>query len=110
MTTMPHQSFGASNCCGCLNAVTRGDEADIVCGECDAIIRTVSAGDVDRVLTEMELSLDVSSEQCQKQHCQSVNILTGFSLVMAYTCRNCGEVVRLSDDSDVERFFGSDSD
>jgi uncharacterized protein (DUF983 family) len=73
-----------------------------------AIIRTVPAGDVELVLTEMELSLDVLSEQCP--HCRAVNILTGFSRMMVYTCRNCDEVVRLSDDSDVERLFGSDSD
>ncbi len=64
LTTILHQSFGAPDCCGCLNAVTRADEADIVCGECGAIIRTVPAADVERVLSEMELSLDVLSQQC----------------------------------------------
>jgi len=33
------------------------NEADIVCGECDAVIRTVPIGDLDRVITDMELSL-----------------------------------------------------
>jgi hypothetical protein len=106
MTTIPHESFGAPECCGCLNAVTRGDQADIICGECDATIRTVPVADLERVITEMELSLNISNHQCP--HCRSVNIVTGFSSVMAYTCRNCSEVVRLSDDSDVDRFFGSD--
>jgi hypothetical protein len=104
LTTMPHQSFGAADCCGCLNAVTRGDEADIICGECDALIRTVPVADLERVITEMELSLATSSEQCP--HCRSVNILTGFSSVMAYTCRNCWEFVRLSDDPDIDKLFG----
>jgi uncharacterized protein (DUF983 family) len=108
LTTLPHEFFGASDCCGCLSAVTRGDEADITCGECGAIIRTIRAGDVEGVLTEMELSLDVLSEQCP--HCKGVNVISGFSGLLVYTCRNCGEVVRLSDHADVQRFFGPDTD
>jgi hypothetical protein len=40
-TMLPHQSFGDPDCCGCLNGVVRGDQADIVCNECEAVVRTV---------------------------------------------------------------------
>jgi hypothetical protein len=39
-TIVPHESLGA-DCCGCIVAVNRGDEADLVCNECNALIRTV---------------------------------------------------------------------
>jgi uncharacterized protein (DUF983 family) len=54
----------------------------------------------------MELTLDFCSEECP--HCGKVNLITGFSVTMAYTCRGCGELVRLSDDPDVDRFFGTE--
>jgi hypothetical protein len=38
-TTLPHSSFGGPDCCGCLNGIIRGDQADIVCNECEAVIR-----------------------------------------------------------------------
>ena len=51
----------------------------------------------------MELTLDHCSETCP--HCGKVNVIRGFSQLMAYTCQDCGELVRLSDDPDIERFF-----
>jgi hypothetical protein len=33
-TVLPHSSFGAPDCSGCLNGITRGEQADIVCNEC----------------------------------------------------------------------------
>jgi hypothetical protein len=39
-----------------------------------------------------------------------VNVLPGFSKVMTFTCRECGKVVRLSDDPDIELFFGKPDD
>jgi hypothetical protein len=56
-------------------------------------------------LSEMELTLDFVSEigPC----CSKANLMSGFSTMMAYTCRECGGVVRLSDDPDVERYLGS---
>ena len=39
-------------------------------------------------------------------HCGKVNIFPGWSSMMAYTCRECGKVVRLSNDPGVEKFFG----
>ena len=45
-TTLPHSDFGDPDCCGCLNGVIRGDQADIVCNECGTVLRTVPAANV----------------------------------------------------------------
>src|ERR1700678_977235 len=56
-TTLPHSDFGDPECCGCLNAVIRGDHADIVCNECGTVLRTVPAANVGQTLTELEITL-----------------------------------------------------
>src|SRR5262245_12223690 len=40
-STLPHSDFGDPDCCGCLNGIVRGDQADIVCSECGNVVRTV---------------------------------------------------------------------
>ena len=64
-TTIPHEWFGDPECCGCLNGVVRGDQADIVCNECAAMVRTVAAAELLRALTEMELTLDVATKSAR---------------------------------------------
>ena len=54
---LPHADFGAPDCGGCLNGVIRGEQANIVCNECGAVVRTLAAADLQRTLDEMELSL-----------------------------------------------------
>ena len=76
-TTLPHSDFGDPECCGCLNGVIRGDQADIVCNECGTVLRTVPVANVGQTLTELELTLEVASEMCP--HCGSVNLFPGFS-------------------------------
>jgi len=56
-----------------------------------------------KTFDEMELTLDMCSEMCP--HCGAVNLMPGFSKILAYTCSECGEPVRLSDGPDVGRFF-----
>jgi hypothetical protein len=107
-TIIPHSSFGDPDCCGCLNPIVQGDHADIVCNECESIVRTVPSAELQKTLNEMELSLDMSTEMCP--FCRSVNVLPGFSKVMTFTCRECGKLVRLSDDTNAERFFGKPDD
>jgi hypothetical protein len=92
-TTLPHSEFGDSDCCGCLNGIICGEQAAIVCNECDAVIRTVPTGDLEQTLTAMELTLDVASEVCP--HCGSVNLFPGFSRMLAFNCRQCGKAVLL---------------
>src|SRR6266849_7752656 len=74
-TTLPHSDFGDPDCCGCLNGVIRGDQADIVCNECGTVLRTVHATNVGQTLTELEITLEVASEMCP--HCGSVNLFPG---------------------------------
>ncbi len=90
-TTLPHSDFGDPGCCGCLNGVIRGDQADIVCNECGTVLRTVPAANVGQTLTELELTLEVASEVCP--HCGSVNLFPGFSKMLAFSCRQCGKAV-----------------
>jgi ribosomal protein S27E len=61
-TTLPHSEFGDPECCGCLNSVIRGDQADIVCNECGTVLRTVPAANVGQTLTELEIALDVAAK------------------------------------------------
>jgi hypothetical protein len=88
---LPHSDFGDAECCGLLLPFERGDFADIICNECGATIRTVRAAGLRRTLDEMQLKLDVASERCA--YCRSVNILPGFSEMLAFTCRSCGRAV-----------------
>jgi hypothetical protein len=87
-TTLPHSSFGSPDCCGCPNGVTRRDEADLVCNECWAIVRTVAAGELERTIHEMELSLEVATAKCP--HCAAVHVQSGFSKLLAFVCAQCG--------------------
>jgi hypothetical protein len=67
--------------------------------ECDAVIRSVPATELQRTFTEMELTLDLSSAVCP--HCGAVNLFPGFSQILAFTCKECGEVAKLSDNPDM---------
>jgi hypothetical protein len=88
---LPHADFGAPDCSGCLLANVRGDEAEITCNECGAILRTVALADLQRTLDEMELSLVMCTALCP--HCGKVNIFPGFSEIDAYICQECGRAV-----------------
>jgi hypothetical protein len=103
-TTIPHSDFGDPECWGCLNGKIRGDIAVIECNECSAIVRTVPAPDLEKVLHDMELTLDIASATCV--HCGAVHLRPGFSRLLAFTCDTCGRVTKLSDDPNIELFFG----
>jgi len=92
-TILPHSSFRDPECCGCLYGIVGGDRAAIVCNECNVVVRRVPTAELEKTFTEMELSLDVATEKCP--YCGSVNILPGFSKVIAFTCRTCQKAVRL---------------
>jgi hypothetical protein len=34
-TALPHSDFGDPDCCGCLNGIIRGDQADIACNNAE---------------------------------------------------------------------------
>jgi hypothetical protein len=79
-TTLPHLSFGDPECCGSLNAVIRGDHADIVCNECSRGTHRPRGGS-ERTFDAMELTLETASEICP--HCGKVNLFLGFSRMEA---------------------------
>jgi hypothetical protein len=91
---VPHEFVGGKDCCGCLVAEFRGDEADLVCNECNAVIKTVPASDVESELSGMLLSQqDFTSAVCP--HCGTINTFFGFSKMLSYICSECGEPVSL---------------
>lgn len=106
VTRIPHSEFGGPDCGCCFNAVISGDEADIVCYECDTVVRTVPAADLQATLDAMELALPLCIEKCP--HCKGVSVITGLSKVFAFKCRHCGELVKLSKDVNIERIFGTE--
>jgi hypothetical protein len=103
-TWVPHQDFGDPDCGGFWYGIVRGDQGFIECNDCDAVIRVLPAADLRQTLNEMESSIEVATEQCP--YWGKVNLMPGFSVVMVYTCRECGEVVRLSDGPEIGRIFG----
>jgi hypothetical protein len=94
-TTLPHSSFGAPECCGCLVGHINGTRADIVCNECATVVRTVAVPDLQQTLTEMELTLELSAEMCP--HCGAVTLFPGFSSMRAFVCCECGKGVVVRD-------------
>jgi hypothetical protein len=84
---IPHDALGA-DCCGCLCVRVEGDQAQIVCNECAAVIRTVPLADVERVVRELAATDAVCSAVCT--HCGAVNTFPGWSAVEAFVCSACG--------------------
>jgi hypothetical protein len=92
-TMLPPADFGDPDCCGCLNGITRGEQADLGCNECWAVVRTMAAAELERTIHEMELSLDVATARCP--HCGAVHFAPGFSELYAFVCDGCGESVEV---------------
>ena len=93
---LPHSDFGDADCCGTLWGLRRDDQpgiADIICNECGVTVKTVPSAELQRTLDTMELSLDSCTVECP--HCGTVNLFAGFSSMLAFTCRECGEGVNL---------------
>jgi hypothetical protein len=103
-TWIPHQDFGDPECAGFVYGLVRGDEGYIECNDCDAVIRTVAPDQLRHALNTMESGLELATEPCP--HCGKVNLFPGFSMMMVYPCRECAEVVRLSDNPETDRIFG----
>ena len=91
---VPHSFIGAPDCCGCLYVQVEGDQAEIICNECSAVIRTLPVADVERVMAELDQTDEICSARCP--HCGAVNIFPGFSSMEAFICSQCGEGVRPS--------------
>jgi hypothetical protein len=103
-TRLQHEYFGNPDCCGLLSGIIRGDQAEIFCTECNALTRSIRTTELRQTLTDMQLSLDVST--AIYPNCGAVNVAPGFSNLLAFTCERCGAVTKLADDPMADRFFG----
>ncbi len=65
------------------------ERADIVFSECGAIVRTVAVSDLQRTLAEMEFRVGMCATICP--HCKREDVFTGFTEMLAYTCRDCAK-------------------
>jgi hypothetical protein len=87
---VPHEVATGADCCGCLVVHVRGDQADITCNECGAVVRTVPVELASAVMVEMA-STEICSARCT--HCGALNTFPGSSVIEAFICSECGEGV-----------------
>jgi len=87
---VPHEVATGADCCGCLIVHVRGDQADITCNECGAVVRTVPVELASAVLVEMA-STEMCSARCTI--CGALNTFPGSSAIEAFICSECGEGV-----------------
>ena len=92
LSIISHESLGI-DCCGCLTVRLTGDQADIVCNRCVAVIRKVRVGDIEAAILEMAQTDTISSARCT--HCGALNTFSGMSSVEVFICSECGEGVTI---------------
>jgi hypothetical protein len=90
---VPHEVAIGADCCGCLIVQVCGDQADITCYECGAVVRTVPVELASAVMVKMA-SAEICSTRCT--HCGALNTFPGFSAIEASICPECGEGVAVS--------------
>ena len=89
---VPHQDLpDGLDCCGCLffQPGSDPDHVELVCNECEAVIRTVKLEDAERVAEEMAQTDTICSATCT--YCGAVNTFSGWSSIEAFICSECGE-------------------
>jgi hypothetical protein len=69
----------------------REGQADILCNECGAVVRTVSVSEVEITLRNLAQTDTIGSARCT--HCGAPNTFPGFSVIEAFICSECGEGV-----------------
>jgi hypothetical protein len=97
-TILADSSFANPERSGCLSGIVDADRADIVCNDCNVLVRRLPDTELEKRFTEMELSLKDATERCS--HCASVSILFGFSKVIAFSCCTCEKPFRLPGNHD----------
>lgn len=85
---VPHKSIAGVDCWGCLIVIERGDQADLRCNECDALVATVPAAEAEATLLAIAMSKGVCGAACP--HCGARNVFIGFTQMEAFVCRECG--------------------
>jgi hypothetical protein len=88
---IPHEDVADVDCCGCLMVRVREGEADILCNECGAVVRTVAIGDVETAMLEMAQVDTICNARCT--HCGALNTFPGMLAIEAFICSECGEGV-----------------
>src|SRR5260370_24050214 len=86
----PHAVATGADCCGRLIVHVCGDQADITCNECGAVVRTVPVELASAVMVEMASTV-ICSVRCT--NCGALNTFPGFSAIEAFICSECGESV-----------------
>ena len=62
----PHEFVDPeADCCGCLYAVPHANLTDLMCYECDAVVRTVPPAEVQQTLLQMAMSRGVKRQAIQ---------------------------------------------
>jgi hypothetical protein len=74
---VPHMDLGDPECCGLIMAAIHGDQAELQCNECGAVLRTLPAAEAEKALAEM-----ASDEMCGAtcKHCGIPNTFPGFTI------------------------------
>jgi len=88
---VPHEVATGADCDGCLIVQERGDLADIVCNECGTVIDTVPLERAGATLMELACR-EICSSRCP--HCGALNTFPGFTVIEAFICSECGEVLQ----------------
>jgi uncharacterized protein (DUF983 family) len=55
------------------------------------MIGSVPVNDLTRILAQLEASLNIATVMCP--HCRAINLFPGFTEMLAFICRECGEGV-----------------
>jgi hypothetical protein len=84
MPIVPHETTGV-DCCGCIVAAVDGNNVELRCNECGAVVGVIQI-DILRGL----LGIECATAKCP--HCGTLNKFPGFSEMLAYTCRGCGKL------------------
>ena len=87
MPIVPHEAAGV-DCCGCIVAAVEGDNVELRCNECGAVVGVIQIG----ILKDL-LGLESAAQTCP--HCGTLNTAPGFSQMKAYVCTNCGKAVEV---------------
>lgn len=87
---IPHGTLG-TGCCGCLIVKVCGDQADIVCNECAAVICTFPFGAVEAAILEMAQTDTFTARAVHVA--KPSTLFPGFSTIEAFICSECGEGV-----------------
>jgi hypothetical protein len=85
MPIVAHEDAGV-DCCGCIVAAVEGNNVELRCNECEAVVGVIQIG-----ILKGLLGLESATEKCP--HCGTLNTAPGFSQMKAYVCTNRGKAV-----------------